>query len=178
MDKILLKLEKELEFEVGDNKEYEVKAIIDSAVYDQYANNSNQIPGLYYLVLWKSYLKEENTWEHSSAVIYLRKLINTFHKKHLKKPTAISPPLDSTPPMARQTVSKEPKQKRGHPSKRVNKRGRNQIAALKPLKHTLLDVILKPLIQSFQFLSSISIRFSSLFFYLGFGGFSPPQSNV
>ncbi len=52
-------LEPEKKFEVGDNKEYEVKAIINSAVYDKEANN--QMPGLYYLVLWKSYPKKENT---------------------------------------------------------------------------------------------------------------------
>ena len=38
------------EFEVGDDKEYEIETIIDSTVYGQQAN-SNQIPGLYYLVL-------------------------------------------------------------------------------------------------------------------------------
>ncbi len=41
--------EPEKEFEAGDNKEYEVEAIIDSAVYGQQANN--QMLGLYYLVL-------------------------------------------------------------------------------------------------------------------------------
>ncbi len=41
--------EPEKEFEAGDNKEYEVEAIIDSAVYGQQVNN--QMPGLYYLVL-------------------------------------------------------------------------------------------------------------------------------
>ncbi len=49
VDKALLEPEKEIEFEAGDNKEYEVEAIIDSAVYDQQAND--QMPGLYYLVL-------------------------------------------------------------------------------------------------------------------------------
>ncbi len=48
MDKALPEPEKEVEFEAGDNKEYEVKAIIDSAVYGQQAND--QMPGLYYLV--------------------------------------------------------------------------------------------------------------------------------
>ena len=38
------------EFEAGDDKEYEVEIIINSAVYGQQANN-NQMPGLYYLVL-------------------------------------------------------------------------------------------------------------------------------
>ncbi len=115
--------EPEKEFEAGDNKEYEVEAIIDSAVYGQQANN--QMPDLYYLVLWKGYPEEENTWEPSSAVIYLRKLISTFHKEHLEKPTPTSPPLDSAPPMARPTIPKEPKRKRGRANKRANKRGRN-----------------------------------------------------
>ncbi len=35
VDKALAKPKKEVEFEVGDNKEYEVEAIIDSAVYGQ-----------------------------------------------------------------------------------------------------------------------------------------------
>ncbi len=123
VDKALPEPEKEVEFEVGDNKEYEVKAIIDSAVYSQQAND--QMPGLYYVVSWKGYPEEENTWEPSSAVIHLRKFISIFHKEHPEKPTATSPPLDSASPMARPTIPKEPKQKRGRPSKGANKQGRN-----------------------------------------------------
>ncbi len=59
VDNTMPELEKDLEFEVGGNKEYKVKAIIDSAVCDQQANNSNQIPGLHYLVLWQGYLKKK-----------------------------------------------------------------------------------------------------------------------
>ncbi len=40
--------EPEKEFETGDNKEYEVEAIIVSAVYSQQAND--QMAGLYYLI--------------------------------------------------------------------------------------------------------------------------------
>ncbi len=47
-NKALSESEKELEFEARGNKEYEVEAIIDSAVYDQKVND--QILGLYYLV--------------------------------------------------------------------------------------------------------------------------------
>ncbi len=123
-NKALSEPEKELEFEAGGDKKYEVKAIIDSAVYGQQAN-SNQMPSLYYLVLWKGYPEEENTWEPSLAVIHLRKLISIFHKEYSEKPTVISPSLDSAPPMAKPTVPKqEPKQKRGRPSKRANKQGR------------------------------------------------------
>ncbi len=46
----------EKEFEIGDNKKYEVEAIINSAVYSQLAND--QMPGLYYLVSWKGYPEE------------------------------------------------------------------------------------------------------------------------
>ncbi len=101
VDEILPELEKDLEFETGGHKEYEVKAIIDSAVYDQQANNSDQMPGFYYLVLWKSYPKEENTWEPLLAIIHLRKLISIFHKEHPKKPIATSLSLDSAPPIVR-----------------------------------------------------------------------------
>ncbi len=48
MDKPLPKLEKDWKFEAEDNKKYEIKAIIDSAVYGQQANN--QMPSLYYLI--------------------------------------------------------------------------------------------------------------------------------
>ncbi len=90
---------KELELEAGGNKEYEIKAIMDSAVYGQQAND--QMLGFYYLVLWKGYPEEENTWEPSSAVIHLQKLINTFHKEHPEKPIATSLFLDSAPQIAR-----------------------------------------------------------------------------
>lgn len=50
-----------LEFKVGDNncKEYKVEAIWDSAIYAKILKS--YLPGLYCLVLWKSYSKEENT---------------------------------------------------------------------------------------------------------------------
>ncbi len=38
-EKTLLKSEKKFEFEARNNKEYEVKAIIDSKVYNKQANN-------------------------------------------------------------------------------------------------------------------------------------------
>ncbi len=97
--KALLEPKKELEFKVEGNKEYEVKAIIDSVVYGQQAND--QMLGLYYLISWKDYPEKENTWESSLTVIELWKLISTFHKKYPEKPTATFSLLDSVPPMAK-----------------------------------------------------------------------------
>ena len=50
----------QLEFEAGDNKEYEVNGIWDSAVYAK-ESITGQLPGLYYLVSWKGYPEEKNT---------------------------------------------------------------------------------------------------------------------
>ena len=65
------------EFEPGNNdKEYKVEAIWDSAVYAR-ESESGHLPGLYYLLSWKRYPKEENTWKPASAVHHLRKLISS-----------------------------------------------------------------------------------------------------
>ena len=91
------------EFEPGDNnKEYEIEAIQDSAVYTK--EGDRHLPGLYYLVAWKSYLEEKNTWEPSSAIMHLRKMVSIFHKDHPKKLTTTSVPLDSASPMAKPIV--------------------------------------------------------------------------
>ena len=42
----------DFKFETGDNKKYEVDGIWDSAVYAK--KLVGQVPGLYYLVSWKS----------------------------------------------------------------------------------------------------------------------------
>ena len=55
------------EFEPGDDKEYEVEVIRDSVVYAR-ESKSGHLPGLYYLVSWKGYPEEKNTWEPASAV--------------------------------------------------------------------------------------------------------------
>ena len=107
------------EFEPGKDKEYEVEVIRDSAVYAKEENR--HLLGLYYLVAWKDYPKEENTWKPSSAVMHLRKMVNSFHKDHPEKPTAISAPLDSAPPMAKSTVQLSAKQKQRRPTRRVKK---------------------------------------------------------
>ena len=85
-----------------DNKEYEVEVIRDSAIYAKEVDR--HLPGLYYLVEWKGYPKEENIREPFLAVMHLRKIVTTFHKDHPEKPTATSAPLDSAPPMAKSTI--------------------------------------------------------------------------
>ena len=127
------------ELDAGDDEggEYEVEAIRDSAVYAR--ESAGHLPGLYYLVSWKGYLEEENTWEPYSAVQHLRKLISSFHKDHPDKPTATSEAIDTAPPMARPTIKPAakptvrptaPKQKRGRPpGKSTNKRAKKNWAA-------------------------------------------------
>lgn len=61
-------LEIEKKFKAKDNQEYKVKSMIDSIVYGK--EIENQLPDLYYLVLWKNYLKKENIWEPLIVVIY------------------------------------------------------------------------------------------------------------
>ena len=70
----------QLEFHDNDDKEYEVKAIHDSAVYAK-ESKSDHLLSLYYLVSWKGYPEKENTWEPASAVKHLRRLLSTFHKE-------------------------------------------------------------------------------------------------
>ena len=82
----------ELEFEAGNSEEYKVEAIWDNAIYISKLE-LGQLLGLYYLIAWKRYPKEENTWEPSSAIQHLKKLINSIYKDHQKKPTVTSPPI-------------------------------------------------------------------------------------
>ena len=107
------------EFEPGDNKEYKLEAIRNSAVYAKEADR--HLPGLYYLVAWKGYPEEESTWEPSSAVMHLRKMVRTFYKDHSKKPRMTSAPLDSAPLIAKPTTQLSAKQKRGRPIGRATK---------------------------------------------------------
>ena len=96
----------QLEFEAGDDKEYEVDGIWDSAVYAR--KSVRQLPGLYYLVSWKGYPEEENTWEPASAIQHLRRLVTAYHKDNPEKPTATSAPVDTAPLMARPSALPRP----------------------------------------------------------------------
>ena len=98
------KTAEQLEFKAGgDNEEYEVEGIRNNAVYAR-ETEAGHLPGLYYLVSWKGYPKDESTWEPPSAVQHLRKLVSIFHKDHPNKPIATSLPIDLAPPMAKRTA--------------------------------------------------------------------------
>ena len=57
----------DLEFKVGKDKKYEIDDIWDNAAYAKESTTS-QLPRLYYLVLWKSYFEEENSWEPALVI--------------------------------------------------------------------------------------------------------------
>ena len=103
-----------MEFDAGNNDsgEYMVKAIWDSAVLTR-ESISGLLLGIYYLVLCKRYLKEENIWESALADQHLRKFISSFRKDYLDKPTATFLAIDTTSPMTRLPVkpNKSSKQK-------------------------------------------------------------------
>ena len=111
----------DFKFEAGDNKEYEVDGIWDSTVYTK-ESAIRQLPRHYYMVLWKSYPKEENTWEPASAIQQLWRLVTAYHKDNPEKPTATSASVDTAPPMAKPTAppmagpTTAPTKKRGQPA--------------------------------------------------------------
>ena len=96
------RVKKVLKLDVGNkvSKEYKMEIIWDSAVYANKLKSGHQ-PSLYYLVAWKGYPKEENTWDLLSAVQHLKKLICFFCKNQSMKPNATFLLIDSALPMAR-----------------------------------------------------------------------------
>ena len=106
------KIAEQLEFEAGNDEEYEVEGILDSAVYAK-ESEAGHLPGLYYLVSWKGYPEDESTWEPAAAIKHLRKIVKAYHEGNPTKPTATSPPIDTAPPMAKPAVKPQGKRKRG-----------------------------------------------------------------
>ena len=90
--------------EIGNDKsgKYKVRAICDSAVYAR--KLEGYLLGLYYLIFWKSYLKERNNTEPYSVVWHLKRLICLFHKNHLDKLIAIFKAINIISLMARPTI--------------------------------------------------------------------------
>ena len=120
------KIVEQLEFEAGgNNKEYKVEGICDSAVYTR-KSKASHLPGLHYLISWKSYSENESTWEPASEVQHFRKLFSTFYKNHPNKPTATSPPIDLALPIAKCTAlpNINGKRKHGQPVGSVRKKAK------------------------------------------------------
>ena len=92
-----------LDLKAGDIKEYEVEAICNSPL-NASKLESSQLPGLYYLVVWKGYLEDKNIGQLLSTVQQLKKQISCFHKKLLEKPIATSLLINSASPMAKPSV--------------------------------------------------------------------------
>jgi hypothetical protein len=67
------KLETDLEIEPDDNQEYEVEEILDQ----RKIRNQQQ-----YLVKWKGYSQEENTWEPLRHLSNCPEKIAQFHQRH------------------------------------------------------------------------------------------------
>ena len=105
------------ELKAGNDEEYKVERIWDSAVYAK-QSTAGHLPSLYYLISWKGYPKKKNTWEPALAVQHLRKLLNAFHKDKPNKQTATAPLVDIAPLMARprSEPTKAAKQKRSQPA--------------------------------------------------------------
>ena len=111
----------DFEFEAGNGEEYKVDGIWNSAVYAR--ESAKQLPGLYYLVLWKSYPEKENTWKLALAIQHLWKLVTAYYKVNPEKPIATSVPDNIALPMARSIAPPmtrpmaAPTKKHGRPAK-------------------------------------------------------------
>ena len=97
----------DFEFKTGNDKEYKVDSIWDSAVYAK-ESATRQLPWLYYLISWKGYPEEENIWEPASAIQHLQRLVTAYHKDNPEKPIAIFDPVNTTLPMARPSALPRP----------------------------------------------------------------------
>lgn len=87
---------------------------------------AGHLPGLYYLLSYKSYPDEKNTWELALVVQHFWKLVTTFYKHYPDKPIAMFFPVNIALSMAKPSMkpikftnkaTKITKQKQDWPSK-------------------------------------------------------------
>ena len=93
-------------FEISNNKKYNIESIWDNAVYTK--NSVKQLLILYYLILWKNYLKKENIWEPALAIQHFQKLTTAYYKNNLKKLIIIYLSVDMSLPITRLTALFKP----------------------------------------------------------------------
>lgn len=86
-------------FDADNKKEFKIEEIWDNVIYAK--ESKGHLLGLYYLILWKNYLKKKNTWEPILSVQHLQKLISIFHKDDPNKSIAIASLVDITLSMDR-----------------------------------------------------------------------------
>ncbi len=84
-----------IELDKSNSKEYKIEKIHDSEIYVKELNTGYHLLGLHYLVSWKDYSKKENTWKSVLVMLQLCKLISTFYRDYLKKPTVTSLSINS-----------------------------------------------------------------------------------
>lgn len=83
MDKTRLQLEFK-SIESGSKKD-KVEVITNSEIYAKKSDNSYLL-GLDYLILWKAYPEEKNTWELVLIIYHLERFVTIFHKEYPEKP--------------------------------------------------------------------------------------------
>ena len=74
---------------INNQEEYEVETILDSRVSGR--------QGLQYLVKWKGYGNEENSWEPVTNLKHSKELIAEFHRLHPQAPLNIARAFFSIP---------------------------------------------------------------------------------
>ena len=149
--------QKTLQLEFKDNgkgKEYEVKAIRNNRVYAK-QSESGQLPELYYLISWRDFSEEENTWEPASAIQHLWMLASTFYKENSDKSTTTSTPVNTTLSTARPIVKPgtwNNKQKCGRPAKVSNtsKRSKKTWAPVSPSSRPLFGYFFSKVMRFFH----------------------------
>ena len=108
------RVETVIKLDKSNSKKYKVKAICDNEVYAKKSNSDYHLSSLYYLVLWKSYSADKNTWSLALAIQHLWKLVTIFYYNYPNKPIATFLPIDSVLPMARPKVKPRTETVRKH----------------------------------------------------------------
>lgn len=93
-------MDKTIKLKKNNSKKYKVKTICDSKVYARESDNSHP-QSLYYMILWKNYPKEENTWKSTLAMLHFYKIINTFYHDYPEKAIITFMPINSVLPIAK-----------------------------------------------------------------------------